>query len=231
MLLPQTPGTRNYSEISISPGGLPAARRLPGGPLVCPCIILRQVGPGKTTANNTIKSIIRERHMHRFSVITISACAALLLVTRRSCTTAARGTGIATAATASLRGADHTRTSKGSVAAAEAEMKKNGWNHGHRCGRTVVEILLHLQKPISLAIASVDIAQDKARTSAPFRVPTKSTRIGSRTAKPSYSVSWDDACRGRHAHCCRWQTYWRHRSKRRDATAGPSVAQAGCERL
>ena len=91
----------------------------------------------------------------------------------RSCTAAARGTGIATAATASLRGADHTRTGKGSVAAAEAEMTKNGWN-------MVIAVvgpggnLVYLQKADLAANASVDIAQDKARTSALFRVPTKS---------------------------------------------------------
>ena len=62
---------------------------------------------------------------------------------------------------------------KAAVAAAEAEMKTNGWN-------MVITIVgpmgetIYLQKPDLAANASITIAQDKARTSALFRVPSKS---------------------------------------------------------
>jgi uncharacterized protein GlcG (DUF336 family) len=62
---------------------------------------------------------------------------------------------------------------KAAVAAAEAEMKTNGWN-------MVITIVgpmgetIYLQKADLAANASIAIAQDKARTSALFRVPSKS---------------------------------------------------------
>jgi len=62
---------------------------------------------------------------------------------------------------------------KAAVAAAEAEMKTNGWN-------MVITIVgpmgetIYLQKADLAANASITIAQDKARTSALFRVPSKS---------------------------------------------------------
>jgi glc operon protein GlcG len=62
---------------------------------------------------------------------------------------------------------------KAAVAAAEAEMKQNGWN-------MVIAIVgpmggaIYLQKADLAANASIAIAQDKARTSALFRVPSKS---------------------------------------------------------
>ena len=61
---------------------------------------------------------------------------------------------------------------KAAAAAAEAEMRTNGWN-------MVIAVVgpsgntIYLQKADLAAYASVDIAQDKARTSALFRVPTK----------------------------------------------------------
>jgi uncharacterized protein GlcG (DUF336 family) len=61
---------------------------------------------------------------------------------------------------------------KSAVAAAEAEMKKNNWN-------MVIAIVgpmgetIYLQKADLAANASITIAQDKARTSALFRTPSK----------------------------------------------------------
>jgi glc operon protein GlcG len=62
---------------------------------------------------------------------------------------------------------------KTAVAAAEAEMKNNGWN-------MVIAIVgpmgetIYLQKADLASNASITIAQDKARTSALFRTPSKS---------------------------------------------------------
>jgi glc operon protein GlcG len=61
---------------------------------------------------------------------------------------------------------------KSAVAAAEAEMKKNNWN-------MVIAIVgpmgetIYLQKADLAANASITIAQDKARTSALFRTPSR----------------------------------------------------------
>jgi len=111
--------------------------------------------------------------MYRLTVITISACAALLF----------GGAVYAQqqpAAPASppppppAYGAPITlEQAKAAAAAAEAEMRTNGWN-------MVIAVvgpsgnLIYLQKADLAAYASVDIAQDKARTSALFRVPSKS---------------------------------------------------------
>ena len=110
--------------------------------------------------------------MYRLTVITISACAALLL----------GGAVYAQqqpAAPASppppppAYGAPITlQQAKAAVAAAEAEMTKNGWNLVIAVVGPTGE-LIYLQKADLAAYASVDIAQDKARTSALFRVPTK----------------------------------------------------------
>ena len=110
--------------------------------------------------------------MHRISLIAVSACAALLL-----------GSAVYAqqqpAAPASppppppAYGAPITlEQAKAAAAAAEAEMRTNGWN-------MVIAVVgpsgntIYLQKADLAAYASVDIAQDKARTSALFRVPTK----------------------------------------------------------
>ena len=151
--------------------------------------------------------------MHRFSVITISACAALLLVT-------AVHAQQQPAAPASppppppAYGAPITlEQAKAAVAAAEAEMTKNGWN-------MVIAVvgpggnLVYLQKADLAANASVDIAQDKARTSALFRVPSKSYM--DRLANGETFIlrlTGGDACRGRHAHRCGWQTHRCHRTQ------------------
>lgn len=61
---------------------------------------------------------------------------------------------------------------KAAVAAAEAEMKNNGWN-------MVIAVVgptgetIYLQKADLAANGSIAIAQEKARTSALFRVPSK----------------------------------------------------------
>ena len=61
---------------------------------------------------------------------------------------------------------------KKAAAGAEAEMKKNNWN-------LVIAIvgpsgdLVYLQKADLAAVASVTVAQEKAKTSATFRAPTK----------------------------------------------------------
>ena len=80
-------------------------------------------------ANSTIKSIIRERHMYRLSVITISACAALLL----GSAVYARQQPAAPASPPPpppAYGAPITlEQAKAAIAAATEESKKNGWNH------------------------------------------------------------------------------------------------------
>jgi uncharacterized protein GlcG (DUF336 family) len=125
---------------------------------------------GKTTANNTIKSIIRERNM-RFSVITVSACAALLLVT------VARAQQPAAPASPPppppAIGAPITlEQAKAAIAAATEESKKNSWNHVF----AVVDgggNLIAFEKADLAGNASITIAQAKAASSATFRVPTK----------------------------------------------------------
>src|SRR5262249_40049591 len=91
-------------------------------------IILRPAGPGKSTAKSTTKSIFRERNMHRFSVITVSVCAALLLGTA----VYAQQQPAAPASPPSpppAYGAPITlEQAKAAAAGAEAEMTKNGWN-------------------------------------------------------------------------------------------------------
>lgn len=110
--------------------------------------------------------------MYRLTVITISACAALLL----------GGAVYAQqqpAAPASppppppAYGAPITlQQAKAAVAAAEAEMTKNGWN-------LVIAVvgpagdLVYLQKADLAANGSIQVAQDKARSSALFRSPSK----------------------------------------------------------
>jgi glc operon protein GlcG len=166
------PGPEIIPKFEFRPASLLAARRLPDGPLECPCIIPRQVGLGKTTANNTIKSIIRERHMYRLTVITISACAALLLA-------GAVYAQQQPAAPASppppppAYGAPITlEQAKAAIAAATEESKKNGWNHVF----AVVDgggNLIAFEKADLAGNASIKIAEAKAASSATFRVPTK----------------------------------------------------------
>ena len=134
------------------------------------CIILRQSGPGKTTANSPIKSIFRERNI-RFSVVTISACAALLLVT------VARAQQPAAPASPPppppAYGAPITlEQAKAAIAAATEESKKNGWNHVF----AVVDgggNLIAFEKTDLAGNASINIAKAQAASSATFRVPTK----------------------------------------------------------
>ena len=149
--------------------------------------------------------------MHRFSVITISACAALLLVT-------AVHAQQQPAAPASppppppAYGAPITlEQAKAAVAAAEAEMTKNGWN-------MVIAVvgpggnLVYLQNADLAANASVDIAQDKARCPRCSRA-LKSPGSASERRNLHSPPHWGDACRGRHAHRCGWQTHRCHRTQ------------------
>src|SRR5262245_59892364 len=62
---------------------------------------------------------------------------------------------------------------KTAIAAAEAEMKQNGWNMVIAIVGPMAETI-YLQKADLAANASITIAQDNARTSALFRVPSKS---------------------------------------------------------
>jgi uncharacterized protein GlcG (DUF336 family) len=114
--------------------------------------------------------------MHRFSLIAVSACVALFL----GSAVYAQQQPAAPAAPATppppppAYGAPITlEQAKAAAAAAEVEMRTNGWN-------MVIAVvgpsgnLVYLQKADLAANASVDIAQDKARTSALFRVPSKS---------------------------------------------------------
>ena len=61
---------------------------------------------------------------------------------------------------------------KAAVAAAEAEAKSNGWNMVFAVVGPTGN-LIYLQKADLAPNASIDIAQDKARTSALFRAPSK----------------------------------------------------------
>jgi uncharacterized protein GlcG (DUF336 family) len=110
--------------------------------------------------------------MYRLSAFTLSACAALLLA-------GAVHAQQQPAAPASppppppAYGAPITlEQAKAAATAAEAEATKNGWN-------MVIAVvgpsgnLVYLQKADLAANASIDIAQDKARTSALFRQPSK----------------------------------------------------------
>ena len=111
--------------------------------------------------------------MHRFSVITISACAALLLVTAVHAQQQPTAPASPPPPPPAYGAPITLEQAKAAVAAAEAEMTKNGWN-------MVIAVvgpggnLVYLQKADLAANASVDIAQDKARTSALFRVPSRS---------------------------------------------------------
>jgi len=110
--------------------------------------------------------------MHRFSVIAVSACAALLL-----------GSAVYAqqqpAAPASPPppppgyGAPITlEQAKAAIAAATAESKTNGWNHVF----AVVDgggNLIAFEKADLAGNASVNIAEAKAKASATFRVATK----------------------------------------------------------
>jgi uncharacterized protein GlcG (DUF336 family) len=110
--------------------------------------------------------------MYRLTVITLSACAALLL----------GGAVYAQqqpAAPASppppppAYGAPITlQQAKAAVAAAEAEMTKNGWNLVIAVVGPAGE-LVYLQKADLAANGSIQVAQDKARSSALFRAPGK----------------------------------------------------------
>lgn len=109
--------------------------------------------------------------MHRFSMITVLACAALLLGTA---VYAQQQPAAPASPPPPAYGAPITlEQAKAAAAAAETEMTKNGWN-------MVIAVvgpsgnLVYLQKADLAAVASIDIAQDKARTSALFRVPSKS---------------------------------------------------------
>jgi len=61
---------------------------------------------------------------------------------------------------------------KAAAAAAEAEMKQNGWNQVIAIVGTMGETI-YLQKADLAPNGSIAVAQEKARTSALFRVPTK----------------------------------------------------------
>jgi uncharacterized protein GlcG (DUF336 family) len=117
--------------------------------------------------------------MHRFSLIAVSACAVLLLgsavyAQQQPAAPAAPAAPASPPPPPPAYGAPITlEQAKAAVAAAETEMRTNGWN-------MVIAVvgpsgnLVYLQKADLAANASVDIAQDKARTSALFRVPSKS---------------------------------------------------------
>ncbi len=105
--------------------------------------------------------------MARLSTITMAACTAILVAN------AVHAQQPAAAPPPPAYGAPITLDqARAAIAAGQAEMKKNGWNQ-------VVAVvgpggnLIALEKVDLAANASIDIAQDKARTSALFRVPTK----------------------------------------------------------
>ena len=117
--------------------------------------------------------------MYRFSAITVLACVALLLgsavyAQQQPAAPAAPAAPASPPPPPPAYGAPITlEQAKAAAAGAEAEMTKNGWN-------MVIAVvgpggnLVYLQKADLAANASSDIAQEKARTSVMFRVPTKS---------------------------------------------------------
>ena len=111
--------------------------------------------------------------MYRLTVITISACAALLLGGAVYAQQQPAAPASPPPPPPAYGPPITLQQAKAAVAAAEAEMTKNGWN-------MVIAVvgpsgnLVYLQKADLAGYASVDIAQDKARTSALFRVPSKS---------------------------------------------------------
>ncbi|HMF22437.1 MAG TPA: heme-binding protein [Pseudolabrys sp.] len=109
--------------------------------------------------------------MARLSVITLAACTAILLGSAVHAQQPA--TPAAPPPPPPAYGVPITLDqARAAIAAGQAEMKKNGWNQ-------VIAIvgpggsLVAFEKVDLAAYASVDIAQDKARMSASFRVPTK----------------------------------------------------------
>ena len=163
----------------------------------------------------------------RFSVITISACAALLLVT------VARAQQPAAPASPPppppAIGAPITlEQAKAAIAAATEESKKNSWNHVF----AVVDgggNLIAFEKADLAGNASINIAQGQgdiishlsgAHQSLP-RSPRSGRNLHIRFA--GYGTGG-----GRSANCCQWQTYWRHRCKRRNAIAGSSIWGSRC---
>jgi uncharacterized protein GlcG (DUF336 family) len=113
-----------------------------------------------------------EESKRRLSVIAIAVSAAITLA---SASAFAQAPAPAAAPPAPPPGYGAPITldqAKTATAAAEAEMKKNGWN-------MVIAVVgpsgntVYLQKADLAANGSIDVAQDKARTSALFRAPSK----------------------------------------------------------
>ena len=102
--------------------------------------------------------------MHKTILTSVAVCAAILFGAEARAQAPAAPPGYGAPITLDQ--------AKAAVAAAEGEAKKNGWNlvfavvgpYGN---------LIYLQKADIAANASIEIAQDKARSSALFRAPTK----------------------------------------------------------
>jgi uncharacterized protein GlcG (DUF336 family) len=123
--------------------------------------------PGENTG--TSRRSLRGNTMRMLWLTSLAVCAASLF-----CVCASAQQPAAPAAPPPGYGAPVTlEQAKSAAAAAEAEMKANHWN-------MVIAIVgpmgetIYLQKADLAANASIAIAQDKARTSALFRVPSKS---------------------------------------------------------
>lgn len=109
--------------------------------------------------------------MHRFSVITVSACVALLLGS--AVYAQQQPAAPASPPPPPSYGAPITlEQAKAAISAGAAESKKNGWNHVF----AVVDgggNLIAFEKSDLAGNASIKIAEAKATSSATFRVPTK----------------------------------------------------------
>ena len=110
--------------------------------------------------------------MYRLTLITISACAALLLGSAVYAQQQPAAPASPPPPPPSYGAPITLQQAKAAVAAAEAEMTKNGWN-------LVIAVvgptgdLVYLQKADLAGNGSIQVAQDKARSSALFRSPSK----------------------------------------------------------
>lgn len=110
--------------------------------------------------------------MHRFSVVTVSVCAALLLGSAVHAQQQPAAPASPPPPPPSYGAPITLEQAKAAIAAATAESKNNGWNHVF----AVVDgggNLIAFEKADLAGNASVNIAEAKAKASATYRVATK----------------------------------------------------------
>lgn len=110
--------------------------------------------------------------MHRFSLFAVSACAALLLGSAVYAQQQPAAPASPPPPPPAYGAPISLEQAKAAIAAADAESKKNGWNHVF----AIVDgggNLIAFEKPDLAGNASINIAQAKAKASATYRVATK----------------------------------------------------------